>query len=151
MLESYDSVKEELLDPKEISNILIETVKSNKKYNYDMIKACTLDNNDDFTIPLFDPVQSVKTQQMLNSIIKSRIVKQKLKGGALIQVSDYGLSNDLHIVFTGKGKNKRIKYLECYMPAYSREFYEPLMDPETHQLDVSKLPEDLRKLIGYRV
>ena len=151
MLESYDSVKEELLDPKEISNILIETVKSNKKYNYDMIKACTLDNNGDFTIPLFDPVQSVKTQQMLNSIIKSRIVKQKLKGGALIQVSDYGLSKDLHIVFTGKGKNKRIKYLECYMPAYSREFYEPLMDPETHQLDVSKLPDDLRKLIGYRV
>ena len=37
------------------------------------------------------------------------------------------------------------------MPAYSREFYEPLMDPETHQLDVTKLPDDLRKLIGYRV
>ena len=37
------------------------------------------------------------------------------------------------------------------MPAYSREFYEPLMDPNTHQLDVTKLPEDLRKLIGYRV
>ena len=44
-----------------------------------------------------------------------------------------------------------IMYLECYMPAYSREFYEPLMDPNTHQLDVTKLPEDLRKLIGYRV
>ena len=32
-----------------------------------------------------------------------------------------------------------------------KEFYEPLMDPETHQLDITKLPDNLRKLIGYRV
>ena len=25
------------------------------------------------------------------------------------------------------------------------------MDPETHQLDITKLPDNLRKLIGYRV
>ena len=41
--------------------------------------------------------------------------------------------------------------MECYMPAYSKEFYEPLMDPKTGQLDINKLPEDLRKLVGYRV
>ena len=37
------------------------------------------------------------------------------------------------------------------MPAYSREFYEPLMKPGTHELDIERLPEDLRRLIGYRV
>ena len=56
-----------------------------------------------------------------------------------------------HVVFEGEGENKRIKYLECYMPAYSRKFYEPLMKPGTHELDVTKLPDSLRKLIGYRV
>ena len=116
-----------------------------------MMRACTLDENNNFNIPLFDPVQSQRVQTLLNSVIKSRITKQKIRGGALIQVSDYGLTDELHIVFEGEGANKRIKYLECYMPAYSREFYEPLMDPNTHQLDVTKLPEDLRKLIGYRV
>ena len=131
---------------------------------------------------MFDPIQSQKVQTLLNSIIKSRITKQKIKGGALIQVSDYGLTDELQMVFKDKDgnlltwesyskKNKdatredyeefvkkareegglAIAYIECYMPAYSREFYEPLMDPETHQLDVTKLPDDLRKLIGYRV
>lgn len=37
------------------------------------------------------------------------------------------------------------------MPAYSRKFYEPLMKAGTHELDVNKLPDSLRKLIGYRV
>mgnify|MGYP000443978501 FL=1 len=110
-------------------------------------------------------MQSQKVQTLLNSVIKSGtkkvsgITKQKIRGGALIQVSNYGLTDELHIVFEGEGANKRIKYLECYMPAYSREFYEPLMDSNTHVLDINKkdsngkpvFPEELRKLIGYRV
>ena len=116
-----------------------------------MIRPVTLNDKGQFNIPLFDPVQSQRVQQLLNSIIKNRITKQKIKGGALIQVSDYGLTDELNIVFEGEGENKRIKYLECYMPAYSRKFYEPLMKNGTHELDISKLPDNLRKLIGYRV
>ena len=151
ILQSYKEVYSIFKDKKEVERVLQEELRSNTRYGMDMIKACTLDENGNFNLPLFDPIQSIKIQQLLNSIIKNRITKQKIKGGALIQVSNYGLTNDLHIVFEGEGKEKRIKYLECYMPAYSREFYEPLMDPETHTLDVSKLPDDLRKLIGYRV
>lgn len=134
-----------------MEKILLEEIRGNQRYGMDMMRACTLDENNNFNIPLFDPVQSQKVQTLLNSVIKSRITKQKIRGGALIQVSDYGLTDELHVVFEGEGANKRIKYLECYMPAYSREFYEPLMGLNTHQLDVTKLPEDLRKLIGYRV
>lgn len=138
--------------------------------------------NNNFNIHLFDLYNLKGIQTLLNSVIKSRITKQKIRGGALIQVSDYGLTDQLSIVFKDKNGNPlnyelykkkypnatresyeefvknaqkegklSIMYLECYMPAYSREFYEPLMDPNTHQLDVTKLPEDLRKLIGYRV
>lgn len=182
IVQSFIEINEVFKDPKKIEQILLEELRGNQRYSTDMIKACTLDENGNFNIPLFDPIQSQRVQTLLNSIIKSRITKQKIKGGALIQVSDYGLTDELQMVFKDKDgnlltwesyskKNKNatrkdyeefikkaredgglaIAYLECYMPAYSREFYEPLMDPETHQLDVTKLPDDLRKLIGYRV
>ena len=151
ILQAFADVDEIFKDRKKVEEILLEEIRGNQRYGMDMMRACTLDENNNFNIPLFDPVQSQRVQTLLNSIIKSRITKQKIRGGALIQVSDYGLTDELHIVFEGEGANKRIKYLECYMPAYSREFYEPLMDPNTHQLDVTKLPDDLRKLIGYRV
>ena len=151
ILQAFADVDEIFKDPKKVEEILLEEIRGNQRYGMDMMRACTLDENNNFNIPLFDPVQSQRVQTLLNSVIKSRITKQKIRGGALIQVSDYGLTDELHIVFEGEGANKRIKYLECYMPAYSREFYEPLMDPNTHQLDVTKLSEDLRKLIGYRV
>lgn len=151
ILQAFADVDKIFKDPKKVEEILLEEIRGNQRYGMDMMRACTLDENNNFNIPLSDPVQSQKVQTLLNSVIKSRITKQKIRGGALIQVSDYGLTDELHVVFEGEGANKRIKYLECYMPAYSREFYEPLMDPNTHQLDVTKLPEDLRKLIGYRV
>ena len=151
ILQAFADVDEIFKDPKKVEEILLEEIRGNQRYGIDMMRACTLNENGQFNIPLFDPVQSQMVQTLLNSIIKSRITKQKIRGGALIQVSNYGLTDELHIVFEGEGANKRIKYLECYMPAYSREFYEPLMDPVTHQLDITKLPEDLRKLIGYRV
>lgn len=151
ILQAFADADEIFKDPKKVEEILLEEIRGNQRYGMDMMRACTLDENNNFNIPLFDPVQSQRVQTLLNSVIKSRITKQKIRGGALIQVSDYGLTDELHVVFEGEGADKRIKYLECYMPAYSREFYEPLMDPNTHQLDVTKLPEDLRKLIGYRV
>lgn len=182
ILQAFMEVSKIFKDPKEVEKILLEEIRGNQRYGMNMIKACTLDENGNFNIPLFDPVQSQRVQTLLNSVIKSRITKQKIRGGALIQVSDYGLTEELNIVFKDKEgnlltyeayqKNHKnatredyeefvkearekgdlaIAYLECYMPAYSREFYGPLMDPNTHQLDVTKLPDDLRKLIGYRV
>lgn len=182
ILQAFADVDEIFKDSKKVEEILLEEIRGSQRYSMDMMRACTLDENNNFNIPLFDPVQSQKVQTLLNSVIKSRITKQKIRGGALIQVSDYGLTDELHVVFKDKDgnlmswesyskKNKNatrenyeeyvkkareegslaIAYLECYMPAYSREFYEPLMDPNTHQLDITKLPEDLRKLIGYRV
>lgn len=182
ILQAFMEVSKIFKDPKEVEKILLEEIRGNQRYGMDMIKACTLDENGNFNIPLFDPVQSQRVQTLLNSVIKSRITKQKIRGGALIQVSDYGLTEELNIVFKDKEgnlltyeayqKNHKnatredyeefvkearekgdlaIAYLECYMPAYSREFYGPLMNPNTHQLDATKLPDDLRKLIGYRV
>ena len=182
IIESFEEVDAIFSDPKNIEKALLDEIKGNPRYGRDMVRACTLNENGQFNIPLYDPVQSQRVQSLLNSIIKNRITKQKVKGGALIQVSNYGLTEELNIVFKNangdiityenykkthpnatkeeyqkwsqEGREKgdlSIAYLECYMPAYSREFYEPLMKEGTHELDVTKLPEDLRKLIGYRV
>lgn len=150
ILQAFKEVDDIFQDPKEVEKIILEEVRGNTRYSLDMVRSCTLDENGNFNIPLFDPVQSNMVQQLLNSVIKSRVTKQKIRGGALIQVSAYGVTDQLKIVYEGEGENKRIKYLECFMPAYSREFYEPLMG-EDGKLDISKLPKSLRKLIGYRV
>lgn len=150
ILQAFLEVDAIFQDPKKVEEILLEELRGNPRYGIDMIRACTLNEYGQFNIPLYDPVQSQRVQTLLNSIIKSRVTKQKIKGGSLIQVSAYGVTDQLKIVYEGKGVNKRVKYLECYMPAYSREFYEPLMG-EDGKLDISKLPENLRKAIGYRV
>lgn len=151
IIESFRKVSKTFNDLKNVERAILEEVQGNKRYSLDMMKAFTLDENGNFNIPLYDPAQSQMVQQLINSIIKDRITKQKIKGGALIQVSDYGLTDKLHIVYEGEGNNKRIKYLECYMPAYSKDFFKSLMKEGTHELDITKLPEDLRKAIGYRI
>lgn len=151
IIQSYDKVRKKFSDVKEVVKSLKAKIKSDSRYSRDLLDACELNAEGKPNLPFFDPVQSTMVESLLNSIIKSEVTKQKIKGGTLIQVSAFGLSEDLHIVYEGAGKNKRIKYFECYMPAYSKEFYEPLMDPETHELDISKLPEGLRRAIGYRI
>lgn len=150
ILEDFIKLKKDFSDPKNLEKILREELLGSSKYSVDLMKSCTLNENGEFTLPLFEPSQSRGIQQIFNSIIKNRITKQKIRGGALIQTSPYGLTDELHIEFEGKGKNKRIKYLDCYMPAYSRQFYEPLMD-ENGILNAEKLPEELRFLVGYRI
>lgn len=151
ILQKFLEVDAIFADPRRVEEEILNTIRGNPRYGAEMEKACKLDEDGNFTLPLFDPVMSQKIQTLLNSIIKKHITKQMIKGGSLIQVSSYGLSEDLKIVFEGEGENKRIKYFECYMPAYSKKFFEPLMDPKTHQLDINKLPDELRKIIGYRV
>lgn len=151
ILESFEEVYDIFKDPKRVEKELQKEIQGNPRYGLELAKACTLDENGQFNLPLFDPIQSQAVQTLLNSIIKNRVTKQKMRGGAAIQVSSYGLSDKLKIVFEGKGKNKRIKYMECYLPAYSKDFYEPLINKETGLLEMDKLPEGLRRAIGYRI
>ena len=151
IIQAFKSIDKKFSDIKEIEKLLLDEVGKSVRYSYDLVRACTVDpKTGTFNIPLYDPVITRTTQTILNSAIKKAIAKQQIKGGALIQVTSYGLSDDLNIVFEGEGENRRIKYFECYMPAYSRELFEYLMD-ENGMLDINKLPDDLRKLIGYRV
>lgn len=166
VVDSYNEVAEEFSSIEHVAEIIQSELKGNTRYSDEIKKACELievtnpltgETEKVFNLPLYDPVQSERVQHLLNSIIKKKVVKQTIKGGTGIQVSAYGLTDKLSIVWEGEGKNRRMKYMECYLPAYSKEFFEPLMKFKTVNgeqvgyLDINELPEELRRIIGYRI
>jgi hypothetical protein len=166
VVDSYNEVAKEFSSIEHVAEIIQSELKGNTRYSDEIKKACELievtnpltgETEKVFNLPLYDPVQSERVQHLLNSIIKKKVVKQTIKGGTGIQVSAYGLTDKLSIVWEGEGKNRRMKYMECYLPAYSKEFFEPLMKFKTVNgeqvgyLDINELPNELRRIIGYRI
>lgn len=156
--EAFKEVSDKFNDIHEVEKELIREVRSNPRYGTDLIRALTLDENGNFNIPLIDPSQTLRIQALLNSILKNRVTKQKINGGALIQASPFGLdeSKQPKIVYNEDGS---IKYFEAYLPCPTEELYNALLDPNTHELDINKkdskgnyiVPEKYREVIGYRV
>lgn len=159
-----------------ISRILQREILSNpNRYGTDLLVACSVDSNGNFRIPLGDPVQAKRVEQLINSIVKNRISKQKLPGGPVVQVSNFGTSRQLSIVFKGKdGKPLRkrakgesetsykeylqknqagIAYMECFAPAYTLDLFKNFMD-ENGNVDIEAIEAtdpELLKMVGYRI
>ena len=129
-----------------ISKLLQREIWSNPRYGVDPLLACSVDEYGNFRIPLGDPIQSKRIEQLLNSIVKNRINKQKVAGGTLVEVTNFGTSKRLEKRYKDKNGNlltsKRdylaqghteeefkqyleenqngIAYYECYAPAWTR-------------------------------
>lgn len=97
------------LDPKmrniALSRMLRDEILRDSRFDSEMLWACSVNKDGDFNIPLSDPTQSNRIQQLLNSIIKNTIDKQKIAGGPVVQVSNYGTSNALAVRFQDKNSN----------------------------------------------
>lgn len=104
-----DSNDKEVTDKKErniaLSQILIKEIDSSPRYSIDLRWACSLNDEGEFNIPLGDPIQCKRIEQLINSIIKNRVNKQEIAGGPIVQVSNYGTSRQLHIRFNDKKGN----------------------------------------------
>ena len=159
--EAFEKLDKEFRDPKKISDLLISEIKSNSRYSNDLIEAVTLDENGQFNIPIFDPLQSQKIQELLNSIVKSRIVKQKINGGSLIQATAWALNEKdrPQIVWgTDKDGQKYIKYMEAYIACPDDRLYELLLEDDG-SININKkdskgnyiVPAKYREAIGYRI
>lgn len=162
-----------------ISKLLQREILSNQRYGVDLLLACSVDENGNFRIPLGDPIQSKRIEQLLNSIVKNRINKQKVEGGNLVEVTNFGTSKKLEIRYKDKEGNlltsKRdylaqghteeefkqylkenqygIAYHECYAPAWARDIFQKFAD-EKGSVDVEAirmLSPDLLKMFGYRI
>lgn len=89
---------------------------------------------------------------ILGSVIRKNIVKQKTRGGTATQLTSIGLSNALRVV-TRKDEETGMEYAlyaEALLPAWSKSFFKAYAD-EDGQVDIGKVPERLREMIGYRV
>ena len=111
---------------KALSDLLIKQVSNESKYDVDLITALTLKNGE-FIIPLSDPIQSTRIQQLLNSIIKKEINKQKVSGGPVVQASAFGLSEELSIVWQDKNGNIMMSKSEYEAQNYD-ESYQDYLD-----------------------
>ena len=164
IIESFQEVNSRFQSIESVEAILMEELESSDRYGDDLKQACKLveqvvykeDGTQTiekaFNLPLFDPVQSIRIQQLLYSVIKNTITKQRFKGGSAIQVTSYGMDKNLQIVYDKDSNgNKKIKHIECMMPWYTERLFEPFMKEGSHEIDINKIPEDLKKLIGYRV
>lgn len=165
LIEDNMELLKDVRDVKSLHDRLTKLVRGNPKYGRDMLDALALvdyNGRQEFNISLSDPSISNKVQELVLSIFKNGITKQKVKGAACILVSNFGFTNDLEVV---RNEDGSIQALECYLPAYSRKFYEPYLVKEVrtskdgqvfegYKIDISRMSKDDKKLlefIGYRI
>ena len=99
-----------------------------------------------FNLPLFHPFHAKSNESLMSSAFKNNVTKQKIKGGAFVQVSAFGFDKDLKLNI----EDGRLVSAECKLPWWSKKYFEPALD-EKGQLDITKIPENLREMIGYRI
>lgn len=163
-----------------LSKILQREIMSSPRYGIDLLQACSIDKETgEFRIPKGDPIQAKRIEQLINSIIKNRVNKQKIAGGPIVQVSNFGTSTQLHIRFNDKQGNlmpleeeynasehgnlsykeflKRnqggIAYFEVFAPIWSNELFDKFANADgTINVDaINAIDPELLKMVSYRI
>ena len=170
---------------KNLEFLLQKELSKDAKYGLDMRRACALQydadgNVIDFAVPLMDPIQSRRIQELINSIIKKSINKQRITGGPVVQTTAY--DRNLHIRFKDKegnilptleeyggdvkaykqylkDKQAGIAYFECYMPVPNATLERLMTKDDGSMMSIEevqqKLPKEVWKsmseVIGYRI
>lgn len=164
LLEDFTKVKGRFENIDTLQAAMLQQIKGNPKYGRDMVNALEIVEIVNpvtgkaervFNIPLNNPSTTTKIQEITTSMFKNAVTKQTIRGGACILVSNFGLTDELHILHNEDGS---IKGAECYLPAYSKQFYTPFLvskkdeqGNEYQELDVDKMPNELKRLVGYRI
>ena len=163
-----------------LSKILQREVLSSPRYGIDLVQACSIDKETgEFRIPKGDPIQAKRIEQLINSVIKNRVNKQKIAGGPIVQVSNFGTSKQLHIRFNDKQGNlipleeeyvpsehdglsykdylKKnqggIAYFEVFCPIWSNELFDKFSNSDgTINVDaINVVDPELLKMVSYRI
>lgn len=159
LLEATEKVINSVGSIEKVQELLIRQVQGNPKYGRDMLEALQLVDKilpdgrivKEFNTPLWDPSITEQLQEIFLSTFKNSITKQKINGGKATAVSSFGFSNELGIE---KDSNGNITGIQCYLPAWSRKFFEKYLDETTGEVDIERIKEDapeLLKVIGYRI
>ena len=150
---AYQKVSERIGTKEDVAKLLKDEIQ-NRDLGEELEKALELIQtaNDmgidekNFRLPLYHPLHARRIESLLNSVFKNGVTKQKISGGAFVQLSSFGFSEKLNL----KISDGRIEYAECMLPWWSKKYFQPLLD-EKGQLDINRVPSDLLEMIGYRI
>ena len=152
--ESYEDVEEMFLDEdgeidykKITTHLRAEITRINLGEEY--FKAIELvdnvrKNKKTPTLPLWHPLVSYKVESLLNSFFKNNVTKQKIKGGAMVNATSYGVSEELEFYIDKNGNY----LMEALLPWWTKRFFPKNKDGE---IDLKTLPKELTALLGYRI
>ncbi len=154
LIEDYfgeDGLKEIFSSKKNLKKAVEDIVRGNPKYGKDFVDALTLDSDGNFVLSPNSPTMFNLMQELITSMFKNHITKQKIKGAALIQAAGIGLDENLRLRYDDSGK---LIGAECYMPLTSKKLFEPFLIEKNGEqyLDVEALKKaKLDKAVGYRI
>lgn len=166
LLEDYQKLSKRFATIEDLQKAMLDTIKGNPKYGRDMLDALQIvehivngEKVKTFNIPLHNPSTTTKIQELVNSMFKNAITKQQIKGGNCILVSNFGFTDKLHIL---RNEDGSVQGAECYMPFYTKEYFEPFMREVTdengnvigQEVDINairKQDPELLKMVGYRI
>lgn len=120
IIDSYNTFEQAISDPTKISERLIQTTANNSRESKDNMMAYSLDENGNFTIPLFEGGLEHDSSALFFSLFKKVVNKQSIKGGSAVQVSAMGITGyeedgGLRYV-TDPNNPNNILYAECEIP-----------------------------------
>lgn len=105
---------------KALSDLLVKAVVKDAKYTDSLRKAFTLNAEGEFDIPLGDPTIADKFFSVLFSLVKNNVNLQKFPGGPTVQMSVYGMDEDLGIKYLNP-KEKTGMYCEAMVTCPTQE------------------------------
>lgn len=159
LLDGFKKVRGTFADIGKLRDELVRMVLSTRGYGRNLVEALELVDVDDgngtthkeFSIPMNNPTTAASLARLAHSMFRNRIQRQEISGGACILVSSFGYTDRLRTIYNDDGS---IRHFECYLPAYSRKLYEAFMEYDENGnpfIDPSKIPDELRRGIGYRI
>lgn len=144
---NYIDAAERVSDPTKIVQLLEDMAKEEGTAVEPFIKeALSISSDGEFIVPPDLGAVSSKIVATLTSIMRKRTGRINMPGGMYVQRSNWGFSDDLHII---KNEDGQLEF-ECYLPAYSKQMYQDYILPDG-TIDMDNVPEELRCAIGVRI
>ena len=110
-----------------LSAFLINQLLASDSFSLEALEALTLDENGDFYMPIDDTSSQSSAQKLILSAVRNRINRQKVPGGALVQVANYRGSQDLHIIVNEKTGG--IDHYQVIAPASMKKLFKDFALP----------------------
>lgn len=153
MKESYEQLAKELGNIDKVHEILLnEIVERELGEFYEIAIELRDDMKGDkvFNLPLFHPTHAKRFEQILNAIVRNRVVKQKINGGSFALMSNFGFTDKLKI---HRDKDGGITHMDCMLPAWSKEWFENYRN-KNGEVDIARIQKEapeILDLFGYRI